>query len=167
MSAWSKQAVPLIFFEVSFRAIFDSPEHKAALSDRTPVERARIKRLDARLDRWLQACWDALRASKHNPKDEKAEKKAVASARKISLALAGEWNQGVQTDSELTVALCIVAEDTLDAMPASYPPETKKAWERLIKALYDAWEISDPQEEDSLGYERGKVLAQHILEAAR
>ena len=154
MSAWSKQAVPLIFAETAATAIL--------AANSTSL---RVRRIEVRVQRWLQACWDALGSSRHNPADEKAMRKAVGSAQRIKDALSREWAAGIQTDSEVTVALCIIAEDTLDSMPARHPG--RRAWGYLLRALYDMWQLSDTDETDAHGYERGKRIAARVLEAAQ
>ena len=154
MSAWSKQAVPLLFAENAAIAIL--------AANSTSL---RVRRIEVRVQKWLRACWDALGSSRHNPADEKALRKAVGAAKRIKEALSLEWAAGIQTDSEVTVALCIIAEDTLDSMPAKHPG--RRAWGYLLKALYDMWRLSDTDETDAHGYERGKRIASRVLEAAR
>ena len=154
MSSWSKQAVPLLFVENAAGAILAAN-----------AARPYVRRIEVRVQRWLQACWDALGSSRHNPADEKAMRKAVGSAQRIKDALSREWAAGIQTDSEVTVALCIIAEDTLDSMPARHPG--RRAWGYLLKALYDMWQLSDTDETDAHGYERGKRIAARVLEAAQ
>ena len=154
MSAWSKQAVPLIFAETAAVAIL------AANSTSQ-----RVRSIDARVQKWLQACWDALGSNRHNPADDKAMRKAVGSAQRIKDALMQEWSAGIQTNSEVTVALCIIAEDTIESMPAKHPG--RRAWNYLLKALYDMLQLSDPHETDTHGYERGKRIAARVLEAAQ
>lgn len=154
MSAWSKQAIPLIFTENAATAIL-------AANCVSPA----VRRIEVRIQKWLQACWDALGSGRHNPADAKAVRKAQAAAQTIRDALLREWCAGVQTDSEVTVALCIIAEDTLDSMPAKHPG--RRAWGYLIKALYDMWRLSDDDESDWHGYERGQRIAAKVLEAAQ
>ena len=154
MSAWSKQAVPLIFAEKAAGAIL-------AANCVSP----QVRRIEVRIQRWLQECWDALGSSRHRPDDAKAVRKAQAAAQSIRDALVREWSAGVQTDSEVTVALCIIAEDTLDSMPAKH--QGRRAWNYLLKAFYDMWALSDTDESDWHGYERGKRIAAKVLEAAQ
>ena len=154
MSAWSKQAVPLIFVDVTFGAIM-----------RYNSDRAAVRKLDVRIQRWLEGCWEALRNAKHKPEDDKAMKRAISSSERIQSALQKEWTSGVQTQSEITVALCIIVDDTLKSMPQKHPG--RKAWDHLLKALYAAWRITDPKETDTHGYERGKRIAARVLEAAQ
>ena len=154
MSAWSKQAVPLLFAENAAIAIL--------AANSTSL---RVRRIELRIQKWLQACWDALGSSRHNPADAKAVRKAQAAAQSIRDALLREWSAGVQTDSEVTVALCIIAEDTLDSMPARHP--ARRAWSYLVRAFYDMLALSDTDESDWHGYERGKRIAAKVLEAAQ
>ena len=41
------------------------------------------------------------------------------------------------------------------------------AWGYLLKALYDMWQLTDPKESGTRGYERGKRIAARVLEAAQ
>ena len=154
MSAWSKQAVPLIFIE------------KAALAILAYNNNATTRRIEARLQKWIQGCWDAVSANgKHNPDGHKALRKTFAAGVAIKEALDKEMANGLlETDSEVTVAMCIVAEDTLDSMPAKHPG--RRAWGYMLKALYDMWKLTDPKESDARGFERGKRIAARVLKAA-
>ena len=154
MSAWSKQAVPLIFFEQMMASIVEHNGHRAT-----------VRNLNARVEKWLKGCWAVLQAAKHKPDDSKAVAKAQNAAKVISHALIEAWRDGIQTNSEGTVAMVIIAEDTLDSMPVRHP--ARKAWKGLVMALYAMWKVTDPKEADILGYERGKRIARTVLEAAQ
>ena len=154
MSAWSKQAVPLIFFEQMMASIVEHNGHRAT-----------VRNINARVEKWLKGCWAVLQAAKHKPDDSKAVAKAQNAAKLISQALIEEWKDGIQTSSESTVAMVIIAEDTLDSMPVRHP--ARKAWKGLVMSLYATWRITDPKESDTRGYERGKRIAARVLEAAQ
>ena len=154
MSAWSKQAVPLIFFEQMMASIVEHNGHRAT-----------VRNINTRVEKWLAGCWKVLADAKHKPDDSKALNKAQNAAKLISAALIEEWRDGIQTNSESTVAMVIIAEDTLDSMPVRHP--ARKAWKGLVMSLYAAWRITDPKEDDLKGYERGKRIAARVLEAAQ
>lgn len=50
MSAWKRQAVPLVFLEIGIGAVVQTNGHLAA-----------IRRIQARIDKWLHECWTPLR----------------------------------------------------------------------------------------------------------
>ena len=153
MSSWSRQAVPLVFIEKASLAILQANDKKLT------------QRLEIRLEKWLQSCWDVLNSGKNKPNAEQALRKTYAAGVSIKNSLDKEMASGLtETESEVTVAMCIIAEDTIDSMPAKHPG--RRPWSYLLKVLYEMWELSDPDESDSLGYERGKRIAEKVLEAS-
>jgi len=152
MSAWSKQAIPLIFIEVSVSAMSSKNKDNS------------VERVRNRAYKWIQKCWDQLAENKGNQKDDKAMKKAVDSSERIKAQLSKMWRDGLETNSELTVALCIIAEDTIDSMPKD--KQRRYPWLFLLRTLYDMWKLSDPEEAEWKGYLNGKVIASKVMEAA-
>ena len=154
MSAWSKQAVPLIFIE------------KAALAILSYNHNATTRRIEARAQKWLQECWNAVNGGKGNPDGHKALRKSYGAGVAILDALNKSMARGLtETESEVTVAMCIIAEDTIDQLPAKH--QGRRAWTYLLKVLYDLWKLTDTDESDTRGYERGKHIAATVLEAAQ
>ena len=153
MSAWKKQAVPLIFIEICMGAIM---EHNG--------EKAEIQRVNARVSRWLGECWEPLRAKGGRIDDNQAQRVTAKAAGAIQERMRAFWGGiGSNVGTELTNAMLVVAEDTLAGMPKNNAGRSR-AWAYLVKALYDLCLLSDPELSDNLGQNRGIKLAEIVLE---
>lgn len=153
MSAWKKQAVPLIFIEICMGAIM---EHNG--------EKAEIQRVNARVSRWLGECWEPLRAKGGRIDDNQAQRVTAKAAGAIQERMRTFWGGiGSNVGTELTNAMLVVAEDTLAGMPKNNAGRSR-AWAYLVKALYDLCLLSDPELSDNLGQNRGIKLAEIVLE---
>lgn len=154
MSAWSKQAIPLVFLEITMNAIrVGNNEHAA------------VRRIDRRVQRWLGECWDVINGDQRGPAHHKAERKVQAASATLRSVLEKMWPQGIPTPSEVTVAMCIIVSDTRDNMPKKHP--ARRPWGYLLKALDDLFLLTDPEITDQRGYERGKIIAAEVLEVAQ
>lgn len=160
MSAWKKQAVPLVFIEICMGAIM---EHNG--------EKTEIQRVNARVSRWLGECWEPLRAKGGRIDDNQAQRVTAKAAGAIQERMRVFWGGNgsnmatIQTAPELTNAMLVVAEDTLAGMPKNNAGRSR-AWAYLVKALYDLCLLSDPELSDNLGQDRGIKLAEIVLEEA-
>jgi len=152
MSAWKKQAVPLVFLEIAMQSITKENGHMK-----------RIKAIDARVQRWLEDAWKPVNEKRID--DAKALHITVQSAAQIQAKLAAYWKGGVQTVSELPNAMLVIAEDSLRRMPANNK-KRRKAWGYLVTALYDLCQVADPELTDNVGQERGLEIAGMVMEVA-
>lgn len=157
MSAWRKQAVPLIFVDVCMEAVLKSNGH-------LPV----VQRIGARVDRWVHECWEPLRAKAGRIDDKQAQKVVERSTAAIHKHLAKFWGRdGVKTVSELPSALLVVVEDTYATMCPVKHKGRRRAWAYLIKALFDLCLAADPDLTDNAGQERGIKIAGMVMREAR
>lgn len=155
MSAWKKQAVPLVFIEICMGAIM---EHNG--------EKTEIQRVNARVSRWLGECWEPLRAKGGRIDDNQAQRVTAKAAGAIQERMRVFWGgDGSNVGAELTNAMLVVAEDTLSGMPKNNAGRSR-AWAYLVKALYDLCLLSDPELSDNPGQKRGIKLAEIVLEEA-
>lgn len=153
MSAWSKQAIPLVFLEIVMNAVLVGNN-----------EHAVVRRIDKRVQRWLSDCWGIINSDPRGPAPAKAERKVQAASAELRADLERMWPQGIPTPSEVTVAMCIIVSDTRDSMPKKHP--ARRPWGYLLKALDDLFYLTDPNVTDDLGYQRGKTIAAHVLRVA-
>jgi len=154
MSVWSKQAIPLIFFDVVANAIETSGER-----DETIIA------LNKKIKEQIGACWNLLKKKRNYPKGAAMLKKASEAAGAISIALTNEWMCKETSQIEIIVAMCIIADDTIDNMKRNV--EDREAWTKLLELLYIALEMSDPEEKDTLGMKRGGRIADAIFKVAQ
>ncbi|MDY0274763.1 MAG: hypothetical protein RBR42_04895 [Desulfomicrobium sp.] len=154
MSAWSKQAIPLIFLEITMNAIMVGNQDAAI-----------VRRIDKRVQRWIGDCWSVVNNGKASPDNSQAQRKVQSAAASLKKQLDHEWINGIQSASEVTVAMCIIVSDTRDDMPKKH--QGRRPWGFLLKALDELFLLTDPEVTDQRGYERGKIIAAKVLEAAR
>jgi len=152
MSAWKKQAVPLVFLEIAMQSITKENGHMK-----------RIKAIDTRVQRWLGDAWKPVNEKRGRINDIKALHITVQSAAQIQTKLAAYWKGGVKTVSELPNAMLVIAEDSLRRMPANNK-ERRKAWGYLVAALFDLCQVADPELTDNVGQERGLEIAGMVME---
>ena len=154
MSAWAKQAVPLVFLEIGTAAVLKTNGHHAA-----------IRRIQARIDRWLHECWQPLR-DKGRIDDAQAQRVTVKAAASIQDNLSKVWRDGgMKTPSELPSAMLALAEDVRQQLPRNDKARLR-AWGYLVTALYDLCLVADPELTDNLGQERGLQIAAVVLREA-
>ena len=156
MSAWKKQAVPLVFLEIGMTAILKNNGHHPA-----------VRRIHARVERWLGECWEPLRAKSGRIDDESAVKQTVRAATEIQSRLVKTWGAaGLTRPVEMPCAMLTVAEDTLASMPVRKKDGRRKAWGYLIRALWDLCQVVDPEFTDRAGQDRGVKIAEIVMEVA-
>ena len=154
MSAWTKQAVPLVFLEIGTAAVLKTNGHHAA-----------IRRIQARIDRWLHECWQPLR-DKGRIDDDQAQRITTRAAASIQDNLSKVWRDGgLKTPSELPSAMLALAEDVRQQLPRN-DRKRLRAWGYLVTALYDLCLVADPDLTDNLGQERGLQIAAVVLKEA-
>lgn len=154
MSAWTKQAVPLVFLEIGTAAVLKTNGHHAA-----------IRRIQARIDRWLHECWQPLR-DKGRIDDDQAQRVTAKAAAAIQDNLAKVWRDGgMKTPSELPSAMLALAEDVRQQLPRN-DKKRLRAWGYLVTALYDLCQVADPELTDNEGQERGLQIAAVVLREA-
>ena len=154
MSAWKKQAVPLVFLEIGMGAVVQSNGHIAA-----------IRRIQARIDKWLHECWAPLR-DRGRIDDTQAQRVTVKAAAAIQGHLAALWRDGgMKTPSELPSAMLAIAEDVRQQLPRN-DKRRLRAWGYLVAALYDLCQVADPELTDNEGQERGLRIAAVVLKEA-
>lgn len=147
MSAWKRQSVPLVFLEIAMNAVIETNGHNPT-----------IKRIRTRVDKWLGACWQPLRA-KGRIDDAQAQRVTIQSATAIRESLRTIWgSEGMKTPSELPSAMLALAEDVRQQLPRK-DKDRVKAWTLLVVALYDLCLCADPALEDREGQERGLEIA--------
>ena len=76
MSAWKKQAVPLVFLEIGMDAIIKNNGHNPD-----------VRRIHKRVARWLGECWGPLRTKAGRIDDDAAMKITVRAAEAIQSRL--------------------------------------------------------------------------------
>ena len=155
MSAWKKQAIPLVFIEVAVQALNSDIEGDQ-----------RFNRIVQRVDKWLDACWQPLREKGGRIDYAYAEKITVAAAAEVQDILGVIWKDGMQSHAEIPSAMLAVAEDTRASMPKGVKPERLHAWHWLIVALFDLFLLFDPDISDDVGYKRGLRIAEAVMGAA-
>lgn len=155
MSAWKKQAIPLIFVEVCMDAILKSNGHIPA-----------IARISKRVDRWVGECWAPLRAKAGRIPYDRAQKITVKAAASIQRQLAKFWSDGIQTSSEIPNAMLVVTEDTYAVLDKVKHKARRRSWGFLIRALVDLSLVADPEIDDHLGQERGVKLGEMVMKEA-
>ncbi len=154
MSAWTKQAVPLVFLEIGTAAVLKTNGHHA-----------RVRRIQARIDKWLHECWQPLR-DKGRIDDDQAQRITTKAAASIQDNLARVWRDGgLKTPSELPSAMLALAEDVRQQLPRN-DKKRLRAWGYLVTALYDLCLVADPELTDNLGQERGLQIAAVVLREA-
>lgn len=154
MSAWTKQAVPLVFLEIGINAVIATNGHHAA-----------IRRIQARIDKWLHECWAPLR-DRGRIDDTQAQRVTVKAAAAIQGHLATLWRDGgMKTPSELPSAMLAIAEDVRQQLPRN-DRQRLRAWGYLVAALYDLCQVADPLLTDNEGQERGLRIAAVVLKEA-
>jgi len=154
MSAWTKQAVPLVFLEIGTAAVLKTNGHHAA-----------IRRIQARIDRWLHECWQPLR-DKGRIDDDQAQRITTRAAASIQDNLSKVWRDGgLKTPSELPSAMLALAEDVRQQLPRN-DRKRLRAWGYLVTALYDLCLVADPDLTDKQGQERGLQIAAVVLKEA-
>ena len=156
MSAWKKQAVPLVFLEIGMDAIIKNNGHNPD-----------VRRLHKRVARWLGECWSPLRIKAGRIDDDAAMKITVRAAESIQSSLTKTWGaHGLTRPVEMPCAMLTVAEDTMAGMPRRKKDSRRKAWGYLIKALWDLCQVVDPEFTDSDGQDRGVKIAEIVMEVA-
>ena len=154
MSAWTKQAVPLVFLEIGIGAVIKTNGHHAA-----------IRRIEARIDKWLHECWAPLR-DKGRIDDTQSQRVTVKAAAAIQNHLATIWaDGGLKTPSELPSAMLALAEDVRQQLPKNDKGRLR-AWGYLVTAIYDLCLVADPELTDKQGQERGLQIAAVVLKEA-
>lgn len=154
MSAWTKQAVPLVFLEIGINAVIQTNGHHAA-----------IRRIQARIDKWLHECWAPLR-ERGRIDDNQAQRVTQKAATAIQAHLAILWRDGgMKTPSELPSAMLAIAEDVRQQLPRN-DKRRLRAWGYLVAALYDLCQVADPELTDNEGQERGLRIAAVVLKEA-
>jgi hypothetical protein len=154
MSAWKKQAIPLVFLEIAMKSITKENGHMQ-----------RIKAIDTRVQRWMKDAWKTINEKRGRIDDAKAMHITVQSAAQIQAKLAAYWDGGVQTVSELPNAMLVIAEDSLRRMPTNNKYR-RRAWGYLVTALFDLCKVADPELADSVGQDRGIEIAEMVMEVA-
>ena len=156
MSAWKKQAVPLVFLEIGMDAIIKNNGHNPD-----------VRRLYKRVSRWLGECWEPLRARSGRIDDDAALKITVKAAEAIQARLTKTWGSaGLTRPVEMPCAMLTVAEDTLASMPKRAKDGRRKACGYLIKALWELCLVTDPEFTDRDGQDRGVKIAEIVMEVA-
>ena len=156
MSAWKKQAVPLVFLEIGMDAIIKNNGHNPD-----------VRRLYKRFSRWLGECWEPLLAKSGRIDDDAALKITVKAAEAIQARLTKTWGSaGLTRPVEMPCAMLTVAEDTLASMPKRAKDGRRKAWGYLIKALWELCLVTDPEFTDRDGQDRGVKIAEIVMEVA-
>lgn len=154
MSAWRKQAVPLVFLEIGIGAVVQTNGH---LVD--------IRRIQSRIDKWLHECWTPLR-ERGRIDDAQAQRVTQKAATAIQDNLASLWRYGgMKTPSELPSAMLAIAEDVRQQLPRNDKARLR-AWGYLVTALYDLCQVADPELTDNEGQERGLRIAAVVLREA-
>ena len=154
MSAWRKQAVPLVFLEIGIDAVIKTNGHSAA-----------VRRIRARIDKWLHECWAPLR-DRGRIDDTQAQRVTVKAAAAIQGHLAALWRDGgMKTPSELPSAMLAIAVDVFEQLPRNDKARIR-AWGYLVAALYDLCQVADPLLTDNEGQERGLRIAAVVLKEA-
>lgn len=154
MSAWKRQAVPLVFLEIGLNAVIQTNGHIAD-----------IRHIQARIDRWLHECWQPLR-DKGRIDDAQAQRVTQKAATAIQAHLATLWRYGgMKTPSELPSAMLALAEDVRQQLPRNDKARLR-AWGYLVTALYDLCQVADPELTDNSGQERGLQIAAVVLKEA-
>lgn len=154
MSAWAKQAVPLVFLEIGIGAVIETNGH---LAD--------IRRIQARIDKWLHECWAPLR-ERGRIDDAQAQRVTQKAATAIQAHLARLWRDGgLKTPSELPSAMLALAEDVRQQLPKNDKARLR-AWGYLVAALYDLCQVADPELTDNEGQERGLRIAAVVMREA-
>lgn len=154
MSAWKKQAVPLVFLEIGTSAVIKTNGHIAT-----------IRRIQARVDKWLHECWEPLR-DRGRTDDHQAHRVTMRAAEAIQGHLASLWStEGMRTPSELPSAMLAIAEDVRQQLPRNDKARLR-AWGYLVTALYDLCRAADPELTDNPGQERGLQIAALVLKEA-
>lgn len=156
MSAWKKQAIPLVFLEIGMGAIMKNNGHNPA-----------VRRIHSRVERWISECWGPLRATHGRIDDDAAVKQTVRAASEIQKRLVKTWGPaGLTRPVEPPCAMLTVAEDTLATMPRRKKDGRRKAWGYLIRALWDLCQLVDPDFTDREGQDRGVRIAGIVMEVA-
>lgn len=154
MSAWKKQAVPLVFLEIGM----------GAMTSANPSSEA-INRVAKRIDKWLHECWAPLR-EKGRIDDTQAQRVTAKAATAIQVHLAKLWaHEGIKSPSELPAAMLAIAEDVRQQLPRN-DKRRIRAWGYLVGALFDLFKIADPDLSDRAGEDRGLRIAAVVLKEA-
>lgn len=154
MSAWKKQAVPLVFLEIGMNAVIQTNGHLTE-----------IRRIQARVDKWLHECWGPLR-ERGRIDDHQAQRVTQKAAKAIQAHLASLWRYGgLKSPSELPSAMLVIAEDVRQQLPKNDKARLR-AWGYLVTALYDLCRVADPELTDNPGQERGLQIAALVLKEA-
>ena len=154
MSAWSKQAVPLVFLEIGIDAVTKTNSHIAA-----------VRRIQSRIDKWLHECWRPLR-ERGRIDDAQAQRVTQKAAISIQASLTALWRDGgMKTPSELPSAMLAIAEDVRQQLPRNDKARIR-AWGYLVAALYDPCKVADPELTDNEGQERGLQIAALVIKEA-
>lgn len=155
MSAWKKQAVPLVFLEIAMDAVLKTNGHNRA-----------VRRIDARVRKWLAEAWKPLNERTGRIDDTAAHRQTIAASKAISDALTRIWGDGgMKTPSELPSAMLVITEDKHAQLPRTNK-DRRKAWERLIAATYELCLVADPELVDNEGQERGVMIANIVMREA-
>jgi hypothetical protein len=152
MSAWRKQAIPLVFLEIGMGAVIGSNAHNK-----------RINVIKVRIDKWLHEAWQPLKDRGHTQAVGVTQKAATA----IQASLGRLWadNGGLKTPSELPSAMLAMAEDVRQQLPKNDKARIR-AWGYLVAALYDLCLVADPELSDNPGQVRGLEIAKIVMREA-
>ena len=154
MSAWKKQAVPLVFLEIGMGAVTSANPSSEA-----------INRVAKRVDTWIDAAWQPIR-EKGRIDDFQAQRVTVRAAANIKKYLEKAWQDGgIKSPSELPAAMLAIAEDVRQQLPRN-DKRRIRAWGYLVVALFDLFKIADPDLSDRAGEDRGLEIAKIVMREA-
>ena len=155
MSAWTKQAVPLVFMRIAIGSLAETNGHIKA-----------VKRARQVMDLSMAMAWHGLRRRNYPVSYERQQRIVSESALAMRDKLARLWASGVEHVTELPYGMLFVAEDVLRMMPQEKMPECARAW-RLIACLCLALcKMTDADAIDVNGGKRGDQIRIIVMEEA-
>lgn len=152
MSAWKKQAVPLVFLEVAMGSLVATNGHIDA-----------VQRVHKAMECAMSSAWSDINRRAYPISREQQQRTISVSALAMRKELAKLWMSGVEHVTELPYGMLFVAEEVLRMMPKDRWPEGEKAW-RLIACLCLALcRMTDPRFVDLDGTERGESIRNIVM----
>lgn len=153
MSAWTKQAVPLVFLRISMGSLASTNGHIRA-----------VKRVHAAMDKALDRAWAALGRQPHcQISYEKQQRTVSASSMAMRNELEKLWTSGVEHITELPYGMLFVAEEVLRMMPKGKVPGREKAWSLIACLCLALCRMTDAEFKDLAGTERGESIRNIVM----
>ena len=149
MSAYRKQAIPLVFVELVRDAMLQTNSEPEFLQA--------MERVNGALD----ACWACIQIKGCDPGLARACRMISESYTRMQAAIERTvWERcPTQCGAELLNGLSGIVEDTVFQLPKNKFPERIAAWEQLAAVVYDLCALSEVDEPDDECYRTAAMLA--------